>query len=358
MLFITHGARAQETIEKVTVDDVNRTYLVRLPQGYDQKKRYPVVILLHGVSQSTDDMKQLTGFDELADKDGIIAVYPRTLHGHWNVGVRPPSQQPMTRPFGSGGRHGGGGYPGGGYPGGGGGYPGGGGGYPGGGQSGGQGRSEENRPEEPDDIEFLNQMLDQMATKFSVDAARIYATGLSEGGYMAMKVGGAMSDRIAGIAPVGAAMPKSMTCFPLRPVPVVMINGTSDPVVPHGGGTEHNLEVPIVSVEDSAKAWAKMDRCAEKPTQTKLPAHEKGGMETKVDTYDGCQKGAQVVSYNVQGGGNTWPGGQQYQPEKEIGKTSQDLNANDTIWSFLVTKKLEAKGGAEDSGTDSSPNVK
>ena len=66
-------------------------------------------------------------------------------------------------------------------------------------------------------------MLDQMATKFSVDAARIYATGLSEGGYMAMKVGG--------------AMPKSMTCFPLRPVPVVMINGTSDPVVPHGGGT-------------------------------------------------------------------------------------------------------------------------
>jgi poly(3-hydroxybutyrate) depolymerase len=126
MLFITYGARAQETIEKVTVDDVNRTYLVRLPQGYDQKKKYPVVILLHGLSQSTDDMEQLTRFDELADKYGIIAVYPRTLHGHWNVGVRPPSQQPMTRPPGSGDRHGGGGY------------TGGGGGYPGGGQSGGQ----------------------------------------------------------------------------------------------------------------------------------------------------------------------------------------------------------------------------
>jgi poly(3-hydroxybutyrate) depolymerase len=81
-------------------------------------------------------------------------------------------------------------------------------------------------------------------------------------------------------------------------------------------------------------------------------------METKVDTYDGCQKGAQVVSYNVQDGGNTWPGGQQYQPEKDIGKTSQDLNANDTIWRFLVTKKLEAKSGADESGTDSSPNVK
>ena len=55
----------------------------------------------------------------------------------------------------------------------------------------------------------------------------------------------------------------------------------------------------IVSVEDSAKAWAKINRCAEKPTQTKLPAHEKGGMETKVETYDGCQQAAQVVSYSA-----------------------------------------------------------
>jgi polyhydroxybutyrate depolymerase len=148
-------------------------------------------------------------------------------------------------------------------------------------------------------------------------------------------------------------MPKTMVCLPSRPVPVVMINGTSDPVVPHGGGTEHNLQLPVVSVEDSAKAWAKIDRCAEKPTQTKLPAHEKGGMETKVETYDGCQQGSQVVSYSVKGGGNTWPGGEQYEVENQVGKTSQDLNANETIWSFLSTKKLAAK-----SGTDSGPSAK
>ena len=71
-------------------------------------------------------------------------------------------------------------------------------------------------------------MLDQMATKLSVDRARIHATGLSEGGFMAMKVGGAMAGRIAAIAPTGAAMPQTMICVPSRPVPVVMINGTSD----------------------------------------------------------------------------------------------------------------------------------
>jgi polyhydroxybutyrate depolymerase len=340
MLFISSSVRAQETKEKVTVEDVDRTYMVRLPRGYDHGQKYPVVILLHGINQDTDDIERLTRFNELADKDGIIAVYPSAQNGRWNVGVTPPSRQPsMGRP-GRGGRRGG--Y-GGGYPGGGGGYPGGGGGYPGGGQSGGQGRAEEHKPTPADDVEFLTQMLDHMATKFSMDPARIYAAGLSEGGLMAMKVGCAMADRIAAIAPVGAAMPKTMICLPSRPMPVVMINGTSDPVVPYGGGTEHNLQLPTISVEDSAKAWARIDRCAEKPTQSKLPAHEKGGMETKVDTFDGCQQGAQVVSYSVKGAGNTWPGGEQYEVEKQIGKTSQDLNANETIWSFLVTRKLAAK---------------
>src|SRR6202142_2210017 len=134
MLFIVPGARAQETKEKVTIGDVDRTYLVRLPRGYDAKQKYPVVILLHGMNQDTDDMERLTRFNEIADKDGIITVYPSALHGRWNIGVHAPQQQPVSRSPG-GRRHGGGGYPGGGgggYPGGGGGYPGGGGGYPGG----------------------------------------------------------------------------------------------------------------------------------------------------------------------------------------------------------------------------------
>ena len=89
-----------------------------------------------------------------------------------------------------------------------------------------------------DDIAFFNQMLDYLGTKFSVDSSRIYAAGLSEGGFMSMRVGCALGDRIAAIAAVGAAMPKTMICLPTRPVPPVMINGTSDPVVPYGGGTD------------------------------------------------------------------------------------------------------------------------
>ena len=105
---------AQETKEKVTVDDVDRNFMVRLPKGYDPQQHYPVVILLHGMNQDPEDIERLTRFNELADKDGVIAVYPYAQHGRWNVGVR--AEERRSSPMGPGGRRGGygggGGYPG------------------------------------------------------------------------------------------------------------------------------------------------------------------------------------------------------------------------------------------------------
>ena len=344
VLLATPALRAQETKEKVTVADVDREFMVRLPRGYDPKQHYPVVILLHGMNQDADDMERLTRFDDLADKNGIIAIYPMALHGRWNVGVHPPEQPTGMRPGGGRRRGFGGGYPGGG----GGGYPGGGGGgYPGGGGQG-QGRSpdQDRRAAPADDVAFLNQMLDQVNTKFSVDAARVYALGLSEGGFMSLRAACSLSDRIAAAAAVGAAMPKTMICLPSRAVPVLMINGTSDPVVPYGGGTEHNLHVQTLSAEDSSKDWAKIDRCNDKAEKGKWSAGQKGGTETKTDTYDGCHDNAKVVLYSLKGDGNTWPGGEQYEPENAVGKTSSDVNANEVVWNFLSNRKLPDKSAS------------
>jgi len=333
----------RDSQEKIDIDDVTRTYAVHLPPAYDQQQHYPVVILLHGRNQDAGDMARLTHFNQLADKDAIIAVYPNAAHGQWNVGVRPEEPSPFAPRRGGGGRRGG-------WPGGGGGYPGGGGGggYPGGGQSGGQTPEEtKNRPEPPDDVAFLNQMLDQLALKYSVDTHRIYATGLSDGGFMALRAGCSMADRVAAIAAVGAAMPKTMICLPARAVPALFINGTEDPVVPDGGGNYKPGRFHVLSAEDSAKTWAKFDRCGEKPAQDKLPSAEKGGKDTKTYTYSGCQDNAQVVLYSVKNSGNTWPGGEQYTSEKEVGKTSNALNANEAIWSFLVTRKISGESGVQ-----------
>jgi polyhydroxybutyrate depolymerase len=340
--------RARDVQEKVDVEDLSRTFVVHLPKGYDSTQHYPVVILLPGQNQDAEEMQRLTHFNQLADKDGVIAVYPNATRGRWNIGVRPEQPSAMAPRRGGGGHHGGYGGGGGGYPGGGGGYPGGGGGgYPGGGQSGGHDPDQnKNRSEPADDVAFLNQMLDQLALKYSVDTSRIYASGLGDGGFMALRMGCTMADRVAAVAAVGAALPKTMICLPSRPVPALFLNGTDDPIIPYGGGTYKPGQFHVLSAEDSAKAWARFDRCQEKPTQDKLPPLEKNAKETKTFTFSGCHDNAQVVLYAVKDGGNTWPGGEQYMSEKEVGKTSDALNANETIWSFLAAKKIPSESGA------------
>jgi poly(3-hydroxybutyrate) depolymerase len=340
LLFVA-PLRAQDSQEKIEVDDVSRTFVVHPPKGYDSQQHYPVVILLHGRNQNADDMARLTHFNQLADKNGVIAVYPNALRGQWNIGVRPEQPAMAMGPRGGGRR---GGWGGGGYPGGGGGYPGGGGGYPRGGQGGGQNPEERNKPEPADDVAFLSHMIDELATKYSIDTRRIYATGLGDGGFMALRVGCSMADRVAAIAAVSATLPKTMICLPSRPVPTLFIDGTDDPIDSYGGGTYKPGHFAVLSAEDSAKTWAKFDRCGEKPAQEKLPAPEKGGKEIKTFTYSGCHDNAEVVLYSVKGGGNTWPGGEQYSSEKEVGKTS-DLNANEIIWSFLGTRNIPQESG-------------
>ena len=137
-----------------------------------------------------------------------------------------------------------------------------------------------------------------------------------------------------------------MICLPARPVPALFLNGTEDPIIPYNGGAYKPGRFGVLSAEDSAKAWARFDRCGEKPAQAKLPSPEKG-KEIKTFTYSGCQENAEVVLYSIKGGGNTWPGGEQYLSEKEIGKTSTGLNANEVIWSFLSSRKIAGDSGTQ-----------
>jgi polyhydroxybutyrate depolymerase len=196
-------------------------------------------------------------------------------------------------------------------------------------------------------MQFLHRVLDRLATHYSVDTRRIYAAGLGEGGFMAIRMGCNMADRVAAIAVVAAAMPRTQNCVPSRPVPALFMNGTDDPIVHYDGGRYKDGMMRLLSAEDSAKEWARLNHCSEKPSESKLPALPGGGKDTKLQLFSGCQENAQVALYSVKNGGHTWPGGEQYMTEKEVGKTSHALNANETIWSFLVTRKIAGESGTE-----------
>lgn len=330
--------QAQDKQEQVTVDDAERTFAVHLPKGYDPKQHYPAVLLLSGQQQDDEDMARLTRFNATADRYGIIAVYPN-VRTRWNVGIPPEPERSAESAPSRGPGMGGPGMGGGGMGRHGGGWPGSGtGGRPSG--SGGEQRRREPIPQ-VDDLAFLSELLDKLTTSYSVDLQRIYATGLSDGGFMAIRAGCHMADRIAAIAPVGAEMIKGLACVPARRLPVIMINGTSDPIVPYKGSSGKPGEYATHSAEDSAKTWAELNNCDTKPQRTVLPPRAKGGDKIDVDTY-ACKSGGEVVLYSVKGAGNTWPGGEQYMSEKEIGKTSNDVDANELIWKFFSTHSLPA----------------
>ena len=167
-----------------------------------------------------------------------------------------------------------------------------------------------------DDMAFTRNVLSDLKEVVCVDDARIYATGISNGGYMSYRLACEMSETFAAIAPV-AALNTAPTCLLTRPVSLLHIHGTLDLLVPYAGA-------PGV-VED----WAAAAGCdmAAAPTTT----YQQG--EVTCNSYDSCDDDVEVTFCTVTGGGHTWPGGPNL---PLLGHTTQDLNATEAILDFFA----------------------
>jgi polyhydroxybutyrate depolymerase len=170
-----------------------------------------------------------------------------------------------------------------------------------------------------DDVQFVRDLLDEVATRICVDDKRVFATGMSNGGFLSHRLACELSDRIAAIAPVAGVLGVK-TCSPKRAVPVMHFHGTADSLVPYAG----NADFP--SVEEMMAAWAARDGCASTPATS----FEKG--DTKCRTWSGCATGSLVTLCTVDGGGHTWPGGLPI----PTGKTTTAISATDAMWTFFV----------------------
>jgi len=130
----------------------------------------------------------------------------------------------------------------------------------------------------------------------------------------------------------------ALNCKPLNPVPAMYIHGTNDRLVPiiggemTAGGTAGGT---ILSHLQTISKWVAINKCNTIPVNTDLPDIANDGTTVKQRTYGNGTNGSEVVSYVIENGGHTWPQGFQYLNEIIIGKTSQDLNACEVIWSFF-----------------------
>lgn len=174
-----------------------------------------------------------------------------------------------------------------------------------------------------------------------MDRERVYLTGASNGAFMTNRFACERAEKVAAIAPVNGSMAANIAghCKPAVAMPVLLINGTDDTLVPWDGETVRfgrRQLGKMLSIPELTRFWIRQNACADAPQIAYLPdADPEDGTRVVRQLSTNCRDGAEVVLYEVQGGGHTWPRGAQYLPRWIIGRVSQDLDANAVIWEFF-----------------------
>jgi polyhydroxybutyrate depolymerase len=262
-----------------------RYYLLHIPPSYDSRTPSALVIVLHGGGGNPEHAADMTGFNAKADSEGFIVVYPagtgqlkdRLLTWNtWNC----------------------------------------------------CGYALDNNV---NDVGFINALIDKLENTVSIDEARIFVTGISNGGMMSYRLGCELADRIAAIAPVAGAL-NTDSCKPSQPASVVVFHGTADRHVLYEGGEPLAQFDPHRRVDNSVEYavsfWVNNDECSLIPETT-----EQGNI--RVDKYPGCAMGTEVVLYTIKDGRHAWPGGQKMSIVGD--EPTEEISATDIMWDFFAT---------------------
>jgi poly(3-hydroxybutyrate) depolymerase len=188
-------------------------------------------------------------------------------------------------------------------------------------------------PPDLDDPGFVRALVATVNERFGGDPRRTYASGMSNGGFFTSLLGCRLADVFAAFAPVTGQLNDPATCAPGRPVPVLMIHGDADPLVPY------------CTTVPAALFWTTNNGCRGDTLDIPLPDVDPAdGTRAVVHRYRGCPARAPVVLIQVVGGGHAWFGGDPY-PVEWLGRAGRDLVANDAIWSFVSRFRLPRTAG-------------
>ncbi|MFI0446379.1 alpha/beta hydrolase family esterase [Actinomadura sp. 6N118] len=179
-----------------------------------------------------------------------------------------------------------------------------------------------------DDPGFVTKLQDILVSRFSADPLRLYASGMSNGGFFTSKLA-CENKRFAAYAPVSGQLGNlAAACRPGRHIPIVMLHGDGDFIVPYA------------SAPPAAQFWARNNGCATGTADTNLPNIDPRDNTTVVrHDYRDCPADGPVTLYEIRGGGHNWPGGIPFLGPF-LGGTTYDIDANEVIWNFVSQHRL------------------
>src|ERR1700752_4974444 len=260
---------------------MDRTYRLHVPPG----DPVGLVLNLHGGGGTGIGQQGLTDFDAVADANNLVVVYPNGYDKSWADG---------------------------------------------------RGASPADR-HHVDDVGFLVALADKLQSDYNLAPGHIFATGMSNGGFMTNRLACDRADVFAAIAPVAGTLGASVACNPARPVSVMEVHGTADPLVPFKGGNVRGRGgvSRSISVANMVNKWRLADGCQGDPSAQVLPNVGDGTVVHRFAST-ACAASSEVVFYQIDNGGHTWPGGKQYLPKAIIGATTRALDASEVIVQFFL----------------------
>ena len=295
----------------LTFDGMHRDYRLHVPPAAASGKPLPLVLNLHGATQNAQLEEITSDMDPNADMNGYLVAYPdgtriskvltpdpvaKNAQYGWNAGMC--CGLPVSKHI--------------------------------------------------NDVGFLLNVIEDIATKTPVDLQRVYMTGISNGGMMAYAMAAEASGHVAAISSVSGQV-EIPVIHPTRSVPTMEFHSVNDPIAKFDGTPSAN-PLDRLSVMQGIDQWVKADGCAKKPTTGAVITGAAGSIsagETATPiTYTHCRSGAEVALWRFTGSGHVWPGSSlNMGPQKNwilagVGRGIILVNADETMWQFFEKYSL------------------
>ena len=179
-----------------------------------------------------------------------------------------------------------------------------------------------------DDVGFVRAIVTDLQSLANIDAKRIYASGMSNGGMLSQRLACEAADVFAAVAPVSGTLNFS-PCNPSQLISVIEFHGTDDQHLPYDGGfgPESLVDVDFVSVRDSIGFWTSFNECTSQPQTNSFD-------NIQHEVWAGCKTSTSVDLYTIIGEGHTWPGGVAGRTDAD--QPTQTISASQLICEFFA----------------------
>jgi polyhydroxybutyrate depolymerase len=285
LTIITLHAHAQ-VLEAMSFGGVTRTYMYYKPTDWNQNQQLPLLVVLHGLTQTGGGIMDITQFNQMAESNNFIVCYPNGLNNAWNANMNVSIST-------------------------------------------------------ADDMGFIETLVQYFQTNFNTNPQKQYLCGFSNGGFMSHKMACESSECFAAIATVSGNMSDTTyaNCNPLYKPAVLHIHGTSDAIVPYSGGPTTG-----VSVDQAIQKWAVFLGCNPSPTSVSMPNTSVTDLSSPERiTYSNCISPLELIK--ITGGGHQWPGISTL--VGGAGIINMDFYSPQIIWDFLSTKSCQTNAITE-----------